>query len=121
EKVMGEYAAWYLDGLAALASHPQRAVPTVSRLTGRVPMSYEQWARQHPRRAQHARRPLGRTERSISSPSGVEPRWPGTSAGEGARCQDCMAELGRQRTGAAKSAMLAGLPRSPPDPSTPSG
>jgi uncharacterized protein YbjT (DUF2867 family) len=47
ERVMGEYAAWYLDGLAVLAQHPQAAVPTVLRLTGRLPMSYEQWARKH--------------------------------------------------------------------------
>lgn len=45
--MMGEYAAWYLDGLAVLAEHPQRAVPTVLRLTGRAPMAYEQWARKH--------------------------------------------------------------------------
>ncbi|NMO52630.1 NAD(P)H-binding protein [Actinoplanes sp. TBRC 11911] len=47
ERVLGEYASWYLDGLAVLAKHPQRAVPTVSRLIGRAPRSYERWAREH--------------------------------------------------------------------------
>src|SRR5690606_4531556 len=27
--IMGEYAAWYIEGWAELASHPQQAVPTV--------------------------------------------------------------------------------------------
>nr|WP_296077377.1 NAD(P)H-binding protein [uncultured Actinoplanes sp.] len=47
ERAMGEYASWYLDGLAMLARYPQAAVPTVARLTGRPAMTYEQWARRH--------------------------------------------------------------------------
>ena len=34
--VLGEQAAaWYLDRMARLAEHPQRAVPTVEEITGR--------------------------------------------------------------------------------------
>jgi uncharacterized protein YbjT (DUF2867 family) len=47
EQTMGEYAAWYLDGLAVLADYPQAAEPVVERLTGRPAMTYEQWAREH--------------------------------------------------------------------------
>ncbi|SNY13188.1 NAD(P)H-binding protein [Paractinoplanes atraurantiacus] len=47
QKTMGEYAKWYLDGLAASVGHPQQAVPTVARLTGRPAMTYEEWTRRH--------------------------------------------------------------------------
>jgi uncharacterized protein YbjT (DUF2867 family) len=47
ERTMGEYASWYLDGLAVLTRYPQAAVPTVARLTGRPAMTYEQWAVRH--------------------------------------------------------------------------
>ncbi len=47
ELVMGEYAQWYLDGLAQLAEHPQSALPTVAELLGRPATTYEEWARRH--------------------------------------------------------------------------
>jgi uncharacterized protein YbjT (DUF2867 family) len=45
--VMGEHGGWYLDGLAALASHPQPATSTVSDLLGRPATSYREWASRH--------------------------------------------------------------------------
>ncbi|MEV4343312.1 NAD(P)H-binding protein [Actinoplanes sp. NPDC049596] len=47
EKTMGEYAKWYLDGLAATVGHPQQAVTTVADLLGRPALTYEQWAHRH--------------------------------------------------------------------------
>jgi uncharacterized protein YbjT (DUF2867 family) len=44
-KVMGEYAAWYADGMRQLAGHPQAAVPTVAELTGRPGTTFAAWAR----------------------------------------------------------------------------
>lgn len=41
---MGEYAAWYVEGMAALAANPQRAVPTVAEITGRPATTFAQWA-----------------------------------------------------------------------------
>jgi hypothetical protein len=41
---MGEYAEWYVDGLALLAAHPQRAVQTVAELTGRPGTTFASWA-----------------------------------------------------------------------------
>jgi hypothetical protein len=46
-QVMGEYAAWYVDGMRLLAEHPQVAVPTVAELTGRPAMTFAEWAREH--------------------------------------------------------------------------
>jgi uncharacterized protein YbjT (DUF2867 family) len=46
-KVIGEYAAWYLDRMAQLTDHPQRAVPTVEELTGRPGTTFAEWAVQH--------------------------------------------------------------------------
>ncbi|MET0424640.1 MAG: NAD(P)H-binding protein [Actinoplanes sp.] len=46
-KVMGEYAAWYIDGLEMLRDHPQVAVPTVAELTGRPAMTFREWATRH--------------------------------------------------------------------------
>ena len=43
--VMGEYAEWYLDGIAQLVDHPQPAVPTVTELTGRPGVTFAEWAR----------------------------------------------------------------------------
>jgi uncharacterized protein YbjT (DUF2867 family) len=45
--VIGEYAAWYLDRMARLAEHPQRAVPTVETITGRPGMTFAEWAVKH--------------------------------------------------------------------------
>jgi uncharacterized protein YbjT (DUF2867 family) len=45
--VMGEHAEWYVDGLAAMAGHPGRAVPTVRDLTGRPATTFAQWARRN--------------------------------------------------------------------------
>ncbi|WP_250001817.1 NmrA family NAD(P)-binding protein [Actinoplanes sp. M2I2] len=45
--VMGEYAEWYLEGVALLAEHPQPAVPTVADLLGHPATTYEKWARTH--------------------------------------------------------------------------
>ncbi|MGA5302999.1 NAD(P)H-binding protein [Nucisporomicrobium flavum] len=47
EQAMGEYAAWYADGMRQLAANPQRAVPTVAELTGRPATTFAQWARDH--------------------------------------------------------------------------
>ncbi|MFI5490989.1 NAD(P)H-binding protein [Actinoplanes sp. NPDC051859] len=47
ELSMGEYAAWYADGLRVLAEHPQRAVPTVAELTGRPGTTFTEWVRAH--------------------------------------------------------------------------
>ncbi|OJF11815.1 NAD(P)H-binding protein [Couchioplanes caeruleus] len=47
EASMGEYAAWYADGLRLLAEHPQRAVPTVAKLIGRPATTFAAWARAH--------------------------------------------------------------------------
>ena len=41
---MGEYAEWYVDGIALLAQHPQPAVPTVAELTGRPGTTFAAWA-----------------------------------------------------------------------------
>jgi uncharacterized protein YbjT (DUF2867 family) len=46
-QVMGEYAAWYGDGLQVLAEHPQAAVTTVSSLLGRPATTFLEWARAH--------------------------------------------------------------------------
>ena len=45
--VMGEHAAWYLDLMAQLTEHPQRAVPTVEEITGRPGTTFAEWAIQH--------------------------------------------------------------------------
>jgi uncharacterized protein YbjT (DUF2867 family) len=45
--LMGEYARWYVDGLAELAQHPQRAVPTVAAIAGRPATTFAQWAIRH--------------------------------------------------------------------------
>lgn len=45
--MMGEYAAWYLDGQAELLEHPQQAVPTVEEITGRPATTFAQWAVKH--------------------------------------------------------------------------
>ena len=47
EKSMGEYAAWYADGMRLLADHPQQAVPAVAELTGRPATTFAEWARSH--------------------------------------------------------------------------
>jgi uncharacterized protein YbjT (DUF2867 family) len=47
ELTMGEYAKWYLDGLAGSVGHPQAAVPTVAEIIGRPALTYEQWTRRH--------------------------------------------------------------------------
>ncbi|MBF6331602.1 NAD(P)H-binding protein [Nocardia transvalensis] len=44
EPQMGEFAAWYVDGLAAMAEHPQRATTTVADLTGRPATTFAEWA-----------------------------------------------------------------------------
>jgi uncharacterized protein YbjT (DUF2867 family) len=44
---MGEFAEWYVDGMAELAEHPQTAVPTVAELTGRPGTTFAEWARRN--------------------------------------------------------------------------
>jgi hypothetical protein len=44
---MGEYATWYVDGLATLAEYPQAANTTVADLLGRPAMTMTEWARRH--------------------------------------------------------------------------
>lgn len=47
EPEMGEYARWYVDGMADLVRHPQRALPTVAEVTGRPGTTFAQWAVAH--------------------------------------------------------------------------
>ncbi|WP_305782931.1 NAD(P)H-binding protein [Symbioplanes lichenis] len=42
---MGEYAAWYVDGLEALVDHPQPVSPAVAEVTGRAGTTFLEWAR----------------------------------------------------------------------------
>ncbi|AGL20450.1 NAD(P)H-binding protein [Actinoplanes sp. N902-109] len=44
---MGEYAAWYADGIATLVEHPQPALPTVATITRRPATTFAAWAQQH--------------------------------------------------------------------------
>ena len=44
EPTMGEYAGWYVDGVALMARHPQQAVPTVREITGRPGTTFAEWA-----------------------------------------------------------------------------
>ncbi|OLT19320.1 hydroxylase [Pseudonocardia sp. CNS-139] len=44
---MGEYAQWYVDGMADLVAHPQRALPTFRELTGRPGTTFAEWARRN--------------------------------------------------------------------------
>lgn len=41
---MGEYAAWYLDGMDRLIEHPQEPAPTVEEITGRPGTTFAEWA-----------------------------------------------------------------------------
>jgi uncharacterized protein YbjT (DUF2867 family) len=41
---MGEYARWYVEGMALLAQHPQRPVPTVAQVAGRPATTFADWA-----------------------------------------------------------------------------
>ncbi|PSK92987.1 hypothetical protein CLV30_13112 [Haloactinopolyspora alba] len=45
--IMGEYAAWYVDGMAQLAAHPQPATTTIEEVTGRPATTFAEWAVQH--------------------------------------------------------------------------
>lgn len=42
--IMGEWAGWYLDGMAQLVDHPQAAETTVADLTGRPATTFAEWA-----------------------------------------------------------------------------
>lgn len=42
--IMGEWAAWYVDGFAMLVDHPQPVSPNVEKLTGRPATTFAQWA-----------------------------------------------------------------------------
>jgi len=44
---MGEWAAWYVDGLAQLVDSPQMPLPTVEKITGRPATTFAQWAARH--------------------------------------------------------------------------
>ncbi|MEV0293972.1 NAD(P)H-binding protein [Nocardia sp. NPDC050710] len=44
QPIMGEYAEWYVDGLAMMVDHPQRATTTVAELTGAPATTFAQWA-----------------------------------------------------------------------------
>jgi uncharacterized protein YbjT (DUF2867 family) len=44
---MGEYAQWYVDGLAQLADHPPAPSPMVEAITGRPATTFAQWAAKH--------------------------------------------------------------------------
>ncbi|MFH5230488.1 NAD(P)H-binding protein [Antrihabitans spumae] len=41
---MGEYARWYVDGVASLVEAPQLAVQTVAEITGRPGTTFAEWA-----------------------------------------------------------------------------
>ncbi|WP_194819017.1 NAD(P)H-binding protein [Nocardia sp. XZ_19_385] len=43
EPAMGEYAEWYVDGIASMVEHPQQATTTVADLTGSA-TTFAQWA-----------------------------------------------------------------------------
>jgi uncharacterized protein YbjT (DUF2867 family) len=45
--IMGEYAEWYVNGMAQLVDHPQAPVPTVAEITGRPATTFAQWAVRH--------------------------------------------------------------------------
>ena len=45
--VMGDYAAWYADGIRLLAAHPQAATPTLAGLLGRPATTFADWAAAH--------------------------------------------------------------------------
>jgi uncharacterized protein YbjT (DUF2867 family) len=40
-----EVARWYVDGVAQLVQHPQKAVTTIAEVTGRPAMTFAEWAR----------------------------------------------------------------------------
>jgi hypothetical protein len=42
--LMGEYAQWYVEGMALLARHPRRPVPTLTRISGRPGTTFGEWA-----------------------------------------------------------------------------
>ncbi|HEY0733878.1 MAG TPA: NAD(P)H-binding protein [Herpetosiphonaceae bacterium] len=44
---MGEWAAWYVDGIGQLVEHPQPVLPTVEEITGRPATTFAQWAVKH--------------------------------------------------------------------------
>nr|WP_236581076.1 NAD(P)H-binding protein [Rhodococcus sp. T7] len=44
---MGEYARWYLEGMAGLVDAPQQANRLVEQLTGRPATTFAQWASAH--------------------------------------------------------------------------
>jgi uncharacterized protein YbjT (DUF2867 family) len=44
---MGEFAEWYVNGMAELTEHPQEAVRTVAEVTGRPGTTFAQWARRN--------------------------------------------------------------------------
>ncbi|MFI5888914.1 NAD(P)H-binding protein [Actinoplanes sp. NPDC051513] len=46
-KDMGEHAAWYVDGAGLLIEYPQRAVPTVTEITGRPATTFLEWSRRN--------------------------------------------------------------------------
>ncbi|MBF6172224.1 NmrA family NAD(P)-binding protein [Nocardia blacklockiae] len=41
---MGDFAEWYVDGLAAMVDHPQQATTAVADLTGRPATTFAEWA-----------------------------------------------------------------------------
>jgi uncharacterized protein YbjT (DUF2867 family) len=41
---MGDFAQWYVDGMAQLTEHPQPAVRTVEEVTGRPATTFAEWA-----------------------------------------------------------------------------
>jgi uncharacterized protein YbjT (DUF2867 family) len=43
-KTMGEYAAWYLEGMDRLIEHPQEPARTTEEITGRPGTTFAQWA-----------------------------------------------------------------------------
>jgi uncharacterized protein YbjT (DUF2867 family) len=41
---MGDFASWYLDGMAQLVGYQMVPAPTVQAITGRPGMTFSQWA-----------------------------------------------------------------------------
>jgi uncharacterized protein YbjT (DUF2867 family) len=82
-RVMGEYAGWYLDAVAALTDAPQRPVMTVEDVTGRPATTFAQWAVAHADRFSDnaGRGRAGAGEPTADAGSTTDAPRPGSAAG----------------------------------------
>lgn len=44
---MGEYARWYLEGMATLVDHPQQSNSVFEDIVGRPATTFTRWAAEH--------------------------------------------------------------------------